>query len=288
MGMTVYVEDAIIDNMVINTVLLWLVFKTMKQRVPKWRVFLSALAGTAFAVLLPMLSWTGVAAIAVRLFVGLFMVFIVQHKSLRRYILFFLIFMSYTFAFGGAVFGILFMMNNTHGSLLYFSDNTAVPMGLLVGAVFGFYLIMRLLVKFLNARHSVSQHLRDIIIHYNGERYQVASYLDTGNRLVDPLTKAPVVIISLSLFLKIFPDISADRIVLNKLDKCVDDGRYIPFSTVGKDGKIFTFAATALEVLEGSGKNKKVRHENVRLGVSMKGFKDAVQYDALLNASFGS
>jgi len=282
--MTIYLEHAIIDNMVINGLLLYLVFKTMKQRVPRWKVFLSALVGTGFALVLPLLSWSGVAAIVIRIFVGLLMVFIVQHKSVRRYILFFLLFIAYTFAFGGAVFGILFMTNNTHGSLLYFSSNTAVPMGFLVGGVFIFFLLMKLLVKFLNARHSASQHLRDIIIHYKGERYKVASYLDTGNRLTDPQTKAPVVIISLSLFLRIFPDISADRIVLNKLDKEVEDGRYIPFSTVGKDGKMFTFSPTALEILEGN-KNKIKRHENIRLGVSMKGFKDAVQYDALLNAN---
>lgn len=181
------------------------------------------------------------------------------------------------------MFGLLFMFNSTHGSLLFFTSSTAVPMGVLVGGVFAFFMLMKLLVKYLNARHSVSQHLRDIVIHYKGEKYEITSYLDTGNRLTDPLTKAPVVIISLSLFLKIFPDISADKIVLAKLDKEVEDGRYIPFSTVGKGGKLFTFSPSCLEVLETKSKSKK--HENVRLGVSMKGFKDAVQYDALLHAN---
>ena len=276
--MTIWIETAIIDNMVINTLLLWFVFKTIKQHPPKFKILLSAAIGTAFALVMPLLTFTGVLALVVRLFIGGFMVFVVQSKSFSRFLLFYIIFLAYTFAFGGAVFGVLFMLNDTVGGLEFFTYNSSVPMGVLVGAVIAFAFLMRLLVKFLNVRHSISNHLRDVVIHHRGERYKITSYLDTGNRLKDPESGAPVVIISLSLFLKMFPDIPPDRILLNKLESEIESGKYINFGTVAGNSKMFTFAPTMLEVLQQGNYN------NVRLGVSMKGFRDAVKYDALLNA----
>lgn len=259
--------------------LLYFVFKTIKEHPPKWRIIASATLGTAFALVIPLLTFTGIFAVLIRLFIGASMIYIVQSKSIRRFVLTYILFLTYTFALGGAIYGILFMFTDTAGGLQFFTYNTSIPMGLLIGVVIGFYFLMRLLVKFLNIRHSLSNNLRDIIIHHRGERYKITSYLDTGNRLTDPENGAPVVVISLSLFLKMFPDISPDRIVLNKLgDSDIEDGRYIQFSTVAGQANMFTFATQKLEITGGK------THENVRLGLSMKGFKDAVRYDALLNA----
>jgi len=273
--MTIYIENAIIDNMVINTLLLYFVFKTIKQPVPKWRVVISASVGTMFAILLPLLTWTGFGAFAVRMFIGASMVYIVQSKSLARFLLFYLLFLTYTFAFGGAIYGIMFMFTDSQTAM----GHMQVPMGLLVAGVAVFAYIMRLLIKYLNVRHSVNNLLRDVVIYYGDEKFKITSYLDTGNRLIDPVSKAPVVIITVSLFLKMFPDVSVDRIYLNRLCKeNIDDGRYINFSTVGNSSQMFVFAPQKIEIM---GK----QHENVRLGVTMKGFKDAIKYDALLNAN---
>ncbi|MCL2755899.1 MAG: sigma-E processing peptidase SpoIIGA [Firmicutes bacterium] len=278
--MTIYIENAIIDNMVINSLLLYFVFKTIKQTPPRWRILASALIGTGFALIMPLLTFDGVLAVAVRLFIGALMVFIVQHRSVKRYVLFYLIFLAYTFAFGGAVYGILFMMMDTHSGLQYFTYNSSVSIGLVIGVVVAFALLMRLFIKFLNVRHSISNHLRDVVIHHRGEQFKILSYMDTGNRLTDPESGAPVVVISLSLFLKMFPDISPDRILLNKLEKeGIEEGKYINFSTVAGKSKMFTFKPSKLEIIKGKTCDK------VRLGVSMKGFKDVVKYDALLNAS---
>jgi len=279
--MTIWIEYAIIDNLVINTLLLWFVFRTMKQKAPKWKMFASAIVGTIAALLLPMLVYGGVVAFFIKLFIGAVMVFIVQSKSLVRFALFYLLFFVYTFAFGGAVYGIMFMFSSTLGA---FSSSVSVGGLVLIGLVV--WKLLSLCIKFLNLRHSVNNYLRDIVIHQRDEKFRVTSYLDTGNRLVDPKTRAPVVIISLSLFLKMFPEVSIDRVFLNKLAQAgIEDGRYINFSTVDeKSSKMFTFTPQKFEILDA--KNKVRECENVRLGVSMKGFKDAIKYDALLNASF--
>ena len=285
--MTVYLEYAIIDNLVINGLLLWFTFRTIKQTAPKWKILLSTAVGTIFALVLPLVNIDGaggaVLMVIIKLFIGALMVFIVQHKSFVRYILFFLLFVTYTFALGGAIYGITFATAGVQGSLLYFTNTTSVPVGLFILTAVVFLWLLSKLIKFLNVRYSINNCLRDVIITYKDNKFRITSYLDTGNRLVDPISKAPVVIITMSLFLKMFPDVSVDRIVLNKLNKeNIDDGHYITFSTLDKsNGKMFIFAPSKLEIVE----SKNIRTvENVRLGVSMRGFKDAIQYDALLNS----
>ena len=267
--MVIYIEQAIFENMLINCMILYFVFKTIKQRVPKLKIFLSAAVGTAFALVLPMLTFTGALSFLVRIFAGLFMVFIVQHKSLSRYILFALLFFTYIFVFGGAVLGVMFMLGLE-----------SAPVWLVPSVVFAMFLVMKLLIKFLNIRHSIGQNLRDVVITHRGQRYKITSYLDTGNRLRDPETNAPIVIISLSLFLKMFPDVPPDKIVLGRLgEREIEHGRYIPLETVTGQGKIFTFPPEKLEIVRGK------THNFVRLGLSLRGFRDAVKYDALLHAN---
>jgi len=87
--MVIYLEYAIIDNLVINWLLLWFVFRTVKQTPPKFRIFLSALLGTGAALLMPLLNYTGIAAFLIKLFIGAAMVFIVQNKTLARFAVFF-------------------------------------------------------------------------------------------------------------------------------------------------------------------------------------------------------
>lgn len=54
--MRIYVEYAIFDNLIINSILLWFVFRTLKHRVTWWRVAICAVVGGVFAVVLPLLS----------------------------------------------------------------------------------------------------------------------------------------------------------------------------------------------------------------------------------------
>ena len=48
--MTVYIEYVVIDNMTMNTLLLYAAFLTLRQKPRLWRVLLSALLGTLCAL----------------------------------------------------------------------------------------------------------------------------------------------------------------------------------------------------------------------------------------------
>ena len=51
--MEVYIEYVLLDNLIINSVLLDFTNKTLKLKVNKFRIFLSAMLGTIVAIILP-------------------------------------------------------------------------------------------------------------------------------------------------------------------------------------------------------------------------------------------
>jgi hypothetical protein len=226
--MTVYVEYAVLDNLVINCVLLGFVLYTVRRKLVLWKILTCIGIGAVFAVGLPILSM---------------------------------------------------------GLLSFFSPGTftiaiAILMCVKVLVTVIFLAVMLGLIRFLNKRGKLTGFLHDVVITMGEQKYRVRGYMDTGNRLTDG--DAPVVVISMSLFLKMFPEIAPDRIVLNKLDADISSGHYINFSTVGRNGKMFVFSPSGLEIVD---KDRTTAHGNVRLGVSMRSFCDAVKYDALLNAN---
>jgi stage II sporulation protein GA (sporulation sigma-E factor processing peptidase) len=260
----VYIELAVAENLIVNFMLLLFVYKTVRQRPNYRRITLSAILGTIFAVLLPLFSFSGAVLFAIKLFIGLCMVYICQNKNLVRFLLFYLLFVTYTFAFGGAV----------------LSFNSGTNKYIVIGVLLLMFVLFNFLIKFLNVRAAVGSHLRDTVIYYGDNKFKICSFADTGNRLLDPKSSAPVCIISLSLFIKMFPDIEIDKLIMNKLGDEINDGHYINYSTIAnRSSKMFVFAPKKIEVAGGK------TTDNVRLGVTLHGFGGTVKYDALLNAN---
>jgi hypothetical protein len=106
---------------------------------------------------------------------------------------------------------------------------------------------------------------KNMAIYCGNRKFIVRALVDTGNRLVDRGSGAPVCIISLTVFLAMFP---AE----------LPEGHFINYSTISGGGrKIFVFAPEKLEIVGG-----KVT-VNVRLGVAMEEFGSVTKYEALLN-----
>ncbi|MDR0384164.1 MAG: sigma-E processing peptidase SpoIIGA [Christensenellaceae bacterium] len=253
--MEIMVEIAVIENLLVDFVLLYFACKTIKQRIKTWRILVASIIGAAFAIALPLFSFNDAADFLIKLFIGAFMCYIVVNNNFVRFGLCYLLFTIYTFAFGGAVFA--------------FGSIWVLP---LMGIIF------IILVSFLNLRHSVGQNMRDCVIYYGGNKFKILSFADTGNRLIDPRSRAPVCIISLSLFLKMFPDVKVENLIMNRLgDEGIEDGHYINFATVADSSqKMFVFAPNKLQI------DGKVISD-VRLGVATKKISSIIKYDAILN-----
>ena len=207
--MTIFVEYAILDNLVINAILLWFTFRTVKHKLVWWKIAICIFIGTLFAVVVPLAT------------MGLLTVF-----SPRNFYIAIIILMA---------------------------------VKLLTTVMFLF--VLSQMIKFLNLKTKATNHIRDVVITYKGKTIKTRGFLDTGNRLTDPTDSSPIVVISLNLYLKMFPIIK---------------GHYIDVATVTSTAKMLVFSPTNFTI-------DKTPYENVKLGVSMRNFRDSVKYDVLLN-----
>lgn len=156
------------------------------------------------------------------------------------------------------------------GSAMYAFDNKY----LLVVVVLLFYLIIQKILQW----HRRQKFLHRTKIEHKGKSVQVNALLDSGNTLIDPVSQVPVSIISLAVFLEMFPDISADKIIENKLESCINNGHYIKCQTVNGKSKMFVFQPDKIQV------NGTTVHS--LLGVSTQNFCNQ-KYDAILNIKLG-
>ena len=102
--MTVYIEYAILDNFIID----WLLFRYtllfLGLKVRKGRLFFCALAGTAFAVALPLVVLPGWAELALKGISGaLLVLWLAKYPSARKYCAALGVFFLLTVLTGGAL-----------------------------------------------------------------------------------------------------------------------------------------------------------------------------------------
>ena len=144
---------------------------------------------------------------------------------------------------------------------------------LLVLVVLLFYIILQRLLHW----HRRQKFLHQTMIKQGGKSFRLNGLLDSGNALMDPVSQQPVSIISLPVFLKMFPEISAEKIVFNQLDACVT-GHYIDCQTVNGKGQVFVFTPDKMQI-DGT-------TVDGLLGVSAQNFGHQ-KYDAILNIKLG-
>ena len=145
---------------------------------------------------------------------------------------------------------------------------------LLVIVVLLFYIILQKLLHW----HRRQRLLHQTLIQCGGKSFRVKALFDSGNTLIDPISQTPVSIISLSVFLQMFPEISADKILMQELETYVTSGHYINCQTVNGKSRLFVFSPDKIQINGTTVKSL--------LGVSTQNFCSQ-KYDAILNVKLG-
>lgn len=156
------------------------------------------------------------------------------------------------------------------GSAMYAFNNKYI----LIIAVLTFYIVIQKLLHW----HRRQKFLHHTMIEYGGKQWRVKALLDSGNALVDPVSQTPVSIISLPVFLQMFPGISADKILLHELESCVSDGHYIDCQTINGKSQLFVFPPDKIQINGTTVQSL--------LGVSTQNLGNQ-KYDAILNINLG-
>lgn len=283
--MEVYIEYVIIDTLIINYLLLWSVIKTLGLRCNNFLLIVSSLFGTIVACLVPLTSFSGVVVGIIKFVISIIMVMMVyKFKGIKQFIYAYLLFVSYTFLMGGACYAIITLLGGTFENINIGKYDTIVPVSIVVFTCFAYVFIIFRLTKYIYRRKDMMPYIQTAIINIGGKNYEFKAFLDSGNRLYDKKTGAPVIVLSAHALEKYISQDEIAKLVFGEKSELFKDIHYISFSTVeGKAKKMVVFTPDNVQLLAN---DKQSNFDNVSVGVTFKKFNDAINFDCLLHSSF--
>ena len=183
--MTVYIEYALIENFFYDFTLLVCAYALAKAKIAWGRVCLSALIGSAFALVYPLLGLPWFLSTLLKISVGFLLVYIgISKKEHSRYGLSAFFFFVCAFAFAGGVYA--------------FGRAYLLPCFLL------FALICVKTGRKIYRKMRFSGNLRACKLFYQGTQKTATGYLDSGN--LARYNGLPVCFISAELFFKLYDE----------------------------------------------------------------------------------
>ncbi|MBO7326595.1 MAG: sigma-E processing peptidase SpoIIGA [Clostridia bacterium] len=182
--MTVYVEIVIFNNLCIDFLLGATTSLCRRRKVKKARQLLSAIIGSLFAVLYPLMP--AVAQLIVRLLLVFLLVAIGdKFATLKDYLKSVGIFTVLTYALGGIVYGL--------SNLIGLDLRNYGVLGILMMSI----AVLELVVWFVvNGKSQNYKSFFDVDITFKSKKFRLKGFYDTGNTLTDPLTGRPIVLLS--------------------------------------------------------------------------------------------
>ena len=266
--MEVYIEDVIIDNIVLNFLLLFLTKKLLRSERKNIFLFLGAVFGMLGAVALALKDVQGIFLFLYKFALGSIIVLIsFGYKSIRSYLLTYLCFVFATALMGGLSFLISFSFGKaivSNGEVYY---ELGLPIGVVWLVVGLFSALICKVVKIIRKKTLKSNYIFEARLEVGNKRLKTKIYLDTGNTLED-LGK-PITLISQKQFSKLYPNVSLISLFLGNVPKDISSARYITTDSVGGKKKMLVFEVERLVVED----KKEMIIQNALLGLSQVEFE---------------
>jgi len=280
--MKIYIEVAIIDNLVINFLLLYLTSKVFKITGNKLLIFFASLIGTIFAIILPLIRAGEAVLFCLKIMLGVCMVYLaLKPKTFKKLVAEFILFFMMTFLLGGLIYAVFELFKIDVYSFVLLTNSAIYPISIFILAVFIFVFLSCKVIKILFNQIKSANKKFKIKISKGNKNYYFQALFDSGNLLQDEKTSLPVCVISHCAFKKIYKEVSLIDLVLKKVVGGLNQAHYISFSTIsGSKNNMLVFRPDKLEIFNG----KNWISKEIMLGVSLVNFSKKASFDLLLNS----
>ncbi|WP_220101471.1 sigma-E processing peptidase SpoIIGA [Paenibacillus sp. S150] len=226
--MVVYIDLIFAANLLIDGILLWLTGWLVKMKVSWWRLALSALVGALYVVMMFVPELSFLYTFLIKFGLSVLMLWIAfGFRSLQSYLRALGAFYIINFAAAGGIVGIHYLLQSS-GDIwngILFTSSGGQAYRLKIG--FWFVLAMLpgvlLLFKLIHAsrarREQLETYIGEVCVDIDGVLVSCPGLLDTGNRLNDPLTRIPVMVMEASLWEEHLPASWKGRLTRMGADK---------------------------------------------------------------------
>lgn len=281
--MEIVVEYALLDNFLIDMIILFVSCKLEHEKISVARLCISSLFGAICALLMPLLSCANFLIIGVKLLIGVVMVLIANKCStFKKFVLDYFIFLSTTAVFGGVGIGVLYLFFGSVTLTSGFVVSSPLFMSAIYIAIFAWVYGVVASIKFFYRKKNRNEFTFVVELECKDKKVESMAYLDSGNTLVDPVTKRPVVIIGLKTFNKLHKDVALENLLMKKLDKIkIEGAHYIEYQTL--NNQKMSMLITPIDRIKMKNKKEKNGLKDCVLGLSFAKFQKSFGCDILLN-----
>ncbi|MDI6710584.1 MAG: sigma-E processing peptidase SpoIIGA [Bacillota bacterium] len=297
MTYTVYLDEVLAGNLVMNFAILWVTARFSRCPAPLWRLAAAAALGALYVMAIFLCPVPLAAGLPAKLALSVVMLLVAfgfpPWRTLGGILV---LFYLCSFGLGGLVFGLSFLLG---GGPWDPSQLFAMPQHFFWPAVAVSLLIAWGVGQagrtFLRRRQLKGLFHLPVTITLYGRRLRLEALLDTGNQLADPLSHAPVIVVEYEAVRKLLPE--AVQRLLSRADgrdpdyaailESLRDTRWatrfrlIPFSSLGRaHGLLLGFRPDEVEVVFG---RERLKIRDVIVAIYQRRLSPEAGYRALLN-----
>lgn len=293
--MYIVAEYLYIENLIINYIILQITKSLTKAKVSNKRIIIVSmiLALYPFVMFCPALYFLTnfyikiiISAIVIKL--------VFNSKSKKLYLKQLCGFYVVSFVFAGASIAIYFL--NMDYNMYFFQERGSLGgfpikyliMGIILGGI-----MIKNIIHYYQKKILRERELLDISIQFKGKSVSVTTLLDTGNSLMEPLSKLPVFVVEYSIIKILIPEALRKIFETNMennyiaLEKAMGELRdvvnikLIPFKSLGlKSGFLIGFKPDCIIVSQDFKKNT---YEELIIGIYNGKLSNEEEYYGLLN-----
>ena len=259
--MTVYRDIILLENLCMNYIILFATAYIMKIKISHIRIIASSSIGAVYSIMLYMQILPIYSSIFMKIILSVVMVYIsYAPKSVKIAIKQLIIFYLISFAFGGCAFALLYFVKPQD---IFIKNGVYIgtyPLKIaLLGGIVGF-VITYIAFKIIKNKATKEEMIYKLKIKINDKTVEVNALLDTGNKLKDPITLVPVIVIEKQKLYNFLPEEileNIDKIIGGDSNKLIEENikymskfRVIPYNSIGKqNGLMLGFKADEVKII---------------------------------------
>ena len=259
--MTVYIDIILLENLCMNYIILFATAYIMKIKISHIRIIASSSIGAVYSIMLYMQILPIYSSIFMKIILSVVMVYIsYAPKSVKIAIHQLIIFYLISFAFGGCAFALLYFVKPQD---IFIKNGVYIgtyPLKIaLLGGIVGF-IITYIAFKIIKNKATKEEMIYKLKIKINDKTVEVNALLDTGNKLKDPITLVPVIVIEKQKLYNFLPEEileNIDKIIGGDSNKLIEENikymskfRVIPYNSIGKqNGLMLGFKADEVKII---------------------------------------
>lgn len=245
--MTLYIDLILLENIIMNYIIILATGMICRVEIKHIKILLSSIFGAIYAILAYVVELNIYTSQVTKVLISICIVYIafnsINIKVLLKQLL---IFYLTSFCFGGAAY---YLLHNINPNLIKSVNGVLIgtyPIEIaILGGILGFFII-NISFKVIKSKLTRKDIFYDVEIFYKEKSSSIKVILDTGNLLMDPITKVPVLIVESDKIKKIVPEeilSNLQNVIYNNSFEEIDEEikarcSIIPFSSIGKNNGI--------------------------------------------------